>query len=134
MNYLRNKKTYDQQSESPVQQSNVESRRHPDEFRIQSLLIAISRGRFKYYVCGGFCRGRGVRLEPLKLARFHKLNIDDCLFEIKDQRIEDAVDQFGLKRVTPNSHSRGPKAVNIYLYPESPVRPINMNITLEGDM
>lgn len=134
MNYLRKAKIHNQQAFDPAPKNNVEARRHPDEFRIQSLLSAIQRGKFKYYVSGGFCRGRGVRLEPLKLAKFHNLNLDDCLFEIKDQRIEDAVDQFGLKRVTPNSHSRGPKAVNTYLYPESPVRPINMNIIIERDM
>lgn len=134
MNYLRNAKIHNQQAFNPEPQNNVETRRHPDEFRIQSLLSAIQRGKFKYYVVGGFSRSRHLRLTPLQLAKFHNLNIDDCLFEVKDQRIEDAVDQFGVKRVTPNSHTRGPKAVNTYLHPESPVRHINMNITIERDM
>lgn len=112
MNYLRNAKIHNQNKDESTTPNNVESRRHPDEFRIQSLLMAIQRGTFKYYVCGGYSRARGLRLDPLQIARFHQLNIDECLFEIKDQRIEDAVDQFGLQRVTPSSHNRGPKAIN----------------------
>jgi hypothetical protein len=126
MNYLRNKTIHNQ-----TQQSNVESRRHPDEFHIQSLLMAISRGKFKYYVVGGFVRGRGLRVDPLKLAKFHNLNIDECLFEIKDKRIEDAVNYFGVKRVNPNSHNRGPKAVNASAYPEVQVSHINAATTIE---
>ncbi len=112
MKYLRNSKNHKQKNDDSTTSNNVEARRHPDEFRIQSLLIAIQRGVFKYYVSGGYSRARGLRLDPLQIARFHQLNIDECLFEIKDQRIEDAVDQFGLQRVTPSSHNRGPKAIN----------------------
>lgn len=129
MNYLRNVRVYHQHAIEQASQNNVEARRHPDEFRIQSLLSAIQRGKFKYYVSGGYSRGRGLRLEPLKIAKFHKLNINDCLFEIKDPRIEAAVDQFGLQRVTPSSRNRGPNAI-----PETPIRRIEVSAVIKrGD-
>lgn len=137
MNYLRNVRAarYNRAYDSKEVKSNVESCRHPDEFRIQSILSAIQRGKFKYYVCGGFNRTRGIHVDPLKLAKTHNLNIDECLFEIKDPRIECAVDEFGLTRITPKTHkppkSEYPARVT---YPAMPVRQVNFHQVIEqGD-
>lgn len=137
MTYLRTPKFIqtNRSYEGREQQDNVQASRHPDEFRIQSILSAIQRGKFKYYVCGGFNRIRGLHLDPLRLAKLHNLNVDECLFEIKDPRIECAVDEFGLTRVTPKTHkppkSEYPARVT---YPAMPVRQVNFNQVIEqGD-
>lgn len=78
--------------------------RNPDEGRIQSLLVAISNRKFKYYVKSSFQRGRGLYRTPMQVAVLNGLNIDECLFEVKDHRIEEAAIMAGMEIVTAKSH------------------------------
>ncbi|MCK4108884.1 hypothetical protein [Acinetobacter radioresistens] len=101
MNYLRKPRLEIQDSyqKNPTR----DERKYPDDFRVDSLLHAISRGKFKYYVCGGYIRSRRLNMDPQRVAKLHGLNLDECLFEVKDQRIDDAVTSYGLERITPNT-------------------------------
>lgn len=100
MHYLRNSRSKRRAVEE--MENRVNERRHPDDFRIQILLNSIAQNKFKYYVYGGFLRGRGLRMGPHKVARLYNIDLAQCLFEIKDQRIEDAVKLHGLQIITPN--------------------------------
>lgn len=81
-----------------------DNRRHPNEDRIQQLLIAIQNRKFKYYVKSSFQRGRGLLRTPMQVAVMNNLNLDDCLFEVKDRRIEEAAIMAGMEIVTAKSH------------------------------
>lgn len=74
------------------------------DHRIETLLNSIKRNHFTYYVKGGFSRSRRCFLTPMQVANMHNLNIDECLFEVKDPRIEEAVKIYGLTIISPNQH------------------------------
>lgn len=92
------------QNPALVKPTSAYGNQHPTEDRIESLLNAIKRKRFTHYVKGGFSRSRHTYLTPLQVARTHQLNLNDCLFEIKDARIEEAVMREGLTVVTSGSY------------------------------
>ncbi len=86
---------------------NTYNNRYPDEHRIQELLVLISQKRYKYYVKGGFLRARSTMVSPVSVAKHNKLPFEECLFEVKDPRIEMACIQAGMEVVTPSSKIEG---------------------------
>lgn len=59
-----------------------------DDSRIEGLIRGIRNKAFKYYVRGGYSRKRRMFLTPCQVAQINKLPVDDCLFEVKNERIE----------------------------------------------
>lgn len=96
---------------------NTYNNRYPDENRIQELLVLISQKRYKYYVKGGFLRARATMVSPVNVAKHNKLPFEECLFEVKDPRIEMACIQVGMEVVTPSSKIEGEeRARRIYTW------------------
>lgn len=70
---------------------------------IEQIILNIRRGQYKYYVRGGFSRSRRAVLPPMRVAILCNLDLKQCLFEIKNERVEGAVFQAGLQVFTVNS-------------------------------
>ncbi|MBJ8481092.1 hypothetical protein I6M70_17170 [Acinetobacter pittii] len=96
---------------------NTYNNRFPDENRIQELLVLICQKRYKYYVKGGFLRARSTMVSPVGVAKHNKLPLEQCLFEVKDPRIEMACIQAEMEVVTPSSKIEGEeRARRIYTW------------------
>lgn len=83
-----------------------DNRRHPNEDRIQAILADIQNRNYKYYVKSSFQRGRGLIKTPMQVAALNGLDLKECLFEVKDHRIEEAAIMAGMEIVTAKSHRR----------------------------
>lgn len=76
--------------------------RNPSSERIHNFLKLIANGHYQYYVRGGVCRATGQRLSAMRVANEHGLDMNQCLFEIADARIEKAVFEHQVTVITPN--------------------------------
>lgn len=73
-------------------------------WHIEAVVSKIYAGHYTHYSKGGYSRTSRAILSAAQVAYRCGVMSDKCLLEIKDPRVEQAVQEMGLTIVTPSTH------------------------------
>lgn len=89
-------------------------------WHIEAVVSKIHAGHYTHYSKGGYSRASKAILSAAQVAYRCGVMSDKCLLEIKDPRVEQAVQEMGLIVVTPATHRpKSPKQPEVRVWRQS---------------